>query len=89
MYLRILGKEFTFVTEQVHTIVETDVKIKNDDYNMFFKLQGEGKKFKLKEIIKGAELFDYLEEKEIVTIVQLPSPEERLEILEKMMLEGL
>lgn len=56
MYLVIDGENFGFDTEG------NNIHIKDEDYNLFFDMQNEGKQFKLKEIPTGKELFDYIEE---------------------------
>lgn len=65
MYLRIDNKNFGFVTEKIHEILPTDIKISDEDYKRYFDLLAEGKRISLKikpETNKG--LFGYLEVKE-------------------------
>lgn len=61
LYLRIEDGGFGFVSDKVHTIKETDIKIIDEDYNKFFELQSQGGQFKLKEFPAGNGLFDYIE----------------------------
>lgn len=60
-YIRIKNKEFGFVVDDIHTILETDIKISDEDYNKFFELQSEGKQFRIKNP-NGTTLFEILEE---------------------------
>ena len=62
MFLRIENNNFGFVVDTIHEILDTDIKITNEDYNSFFELQSQGKQFKIKENPTGTGLFDYLEE---------------------------
>lgn len=62
MYLRIDNGNFGFVKEGIHDIKETDILIKDEEYNKFFELQTQGKEFILRKLFLGAELFDYIEE---------------------------
>ena len=87
-YLRIDGGHFGFLVEDIHTIKETDIKITQEEYDEFFKLQSEGKQFKLKEIATGIGLFDYLEEYTPEVVVDTtPSMEDRMKAVEMAMLE--
>lgn len=64
-YIRMGSGKFSFITDDIHEIVETDVLISEEDYKSFFKKQGSGSQFKLKENITQKSdlgLFDYLEE---------------------------
>lgn len=61
-YLRIENDSFGFVIEGIHEITELDKLITNEDYDRFFKLQSQGKQFRLKENATGNTLFDYIEE---------------------------
>lgn len=61
-YLRIENDCFGFVIEGIHEITELDKLITNEDYDRFFKLQSQGKQFRLKENATGNTLFDYIEE---------------------------
>lgn len=89
-YLRIEGDTFGFVVEGIHDIKEADIKIAQEEYDKFFKLQSEGKQFRLKETPTGAGLFDYIEEYIPEVIVDnAPTVEDRLKALEKAMLEVL
>lgn len=74
-YLRIKDGAFSFVIEGIHEIIKTDVQISEEEYNDFFKLQSQGKQFKLdnyfernefkiEDIKQNGSLFDYLEEYE-------------------------
>ena len=47
-YLRIAENTFGFVLEVIHDILETYIKITNDDYNSFFENQSKGKQYRLK-----------------------------------------
>ena len=60
-YIRIENEEFGFVVDGIHTILETDIKISDEDYNKFFELQSQGKQFRVKDI-NGSTLFEILEE---------------------------
>lgn len=61
-YLQIENNNFCFLTDDIHNISETDIYIYDEDYNLFFELQSQGKQFKLKEKATGNGLFDYIEE---------------------------
>ena len=93
MYLRITENEFGFYTDEIHTIEETDIEISQDDYERFFKLQTEGKSFRLKkDISKAKSLFDFLEVYEMESSPQIKPSDEtvRLEIQQlKQMIENL
>lgn len=60
-FLRINGNEFGFAIEGVSDILENDMEITEDDYLHFFELQEQGKQFKIKEVVTGKGLFDYIE----------------------------
>lgn len=87
-YLRVDLDKFGFVVDGIHDIQETDIEITNEDYDIFFKLQSEGKQFRVKEVKIGETLFDIIEEyiPEIDTTPQAPTQEERLLALEEAML---
>lgn len=83
-YLRIQNKNFGFVTDDIHTILDTDIKISDEDYSRFFQLQSEGKQFRIKNL-NGTTLFEIVEE--YTTIFENTETgttlEERVDILEK------
>ena len=60
-YIRIKNDKFGFVVDGIHEILETDIKITETEYIEFFKLQSEGKQFRVKDS-NGKTLFDILEE---------------------------
>ena len=60
-YLRINVDNFGFVVDDIHTILDTDIKISDEDYSRFFQLQSEGKQFRIKKP-NGTTLFEILEE---------------------------
>lgn len=61
-YLRIEDGSFGFVAKGVHTIVETDIPITDEEYAEFFRRQGAGECFRLKkEWPESGGLFDYIE----------------------------
>lgn len=65
MYLRVENDKFGFVVDGMHEIDEAiDYEITNEDYDKFFELQSRGKQFRLKEVVIGTGLFDYIEEYE-------------------------
>lgn len=67
-----------------------NIPIKDEDYDLFFDMQKEGKQFKLKDIPTGTGLFDYIEEYIPEVIAHnIPTEEERLRALEMVMLEVL
>ncbi len=91
-YLRINDGKFSFVVEGIHDIDISDNPITIEDYNQFFKLQNEGKQFKLKEIVTGKNLFDYVEEfvsEHVVAVTPPLTLEERTAALEAALLEVL
>lgn len=89
-YLRIEDNSFGFVIEEIHDIKETDIPVSNEDYDKFFKLQSQGKEFRLKETPTGTGLFDYIEEYTSEVIADnTPTTEERLKALEMALLEVL
>lgn len=90
-YLRLKNNKISFVLDGIHEIIETDIYIENEDYNKFFELQSLGKQFRLVEKPTGVGLFDYIEEYEeiIDTTSQEPTQEERIKVLENLMLEVL
>ena len=61
-YLRIENDSFGFVADGIHEILNTDIEIREEDYNRFFELQSQGKQFRLKTNRIGTALFDYVEE---------------------------
>ncbi len=83
-YLRVQNGTFGFVIEGIHEIVGTDIEVTIEDYNQFFKMQNEGKQFRLKATSTGDGLFDFVEEyvPEQIIIHQNPTTEERLAALE-------
>lgn len=87
-YIRIDNDKFGFVVNDIHEILDTDIKISDEDYNKFFKLQSQGKQFRIKNQ-QSTTLFEILEEyvPEHVDIHSIPSTEERLVALENIMLE--
>lgn len=91
-YLRKLGNSnFSFVVENMHEIITSDIEIKTEDYNNFLELQSQGKQFKSKEVATGESLFDYIEEyvPEIADTPRVPSVEERMAAMEELMLSLL
>lgn len=61
-YLRIEdSNSFTFVIEGTHKILDTDIPIKIEDYEIWKNTNGIGKLYRLKEVPTGNELFDYIE----------------------------
>ncbi|MBP3905805.1 MAG: hypothetical protein J6D12_01675 [Peptostreptococcaceae bacterium] len=89
-YIRIQGEKFGFVVDGVHDILaDVDHAITQEEYDMFFKLQGEGKQFRVKYIPTGETLFDLIEEytPEPIEMPVTVSLEERVEALEALMLE--
>lgn len=60
-YIRIENEEFGFVVDDIHTILDTDIKISDEDYSRFFELQYQGKQFRIKNP-NGTTLFEILEE---------------------------
>lgn len=60
-YIRIENEQFSFVVDDIHNILNTDIKISNEDYEKFFELQSQGKQFRIKNK-KGLSLFEILEE---------------------------
>jgi hypothetical protein len=89
-YLRIENNNFGFVIEGIHEIKETDIEIIEEDYKLFFELQGKGKQFRLKELSSGIGLFDYVEEyiPEVIANTT-PTTEDRIKALEMALLEVL
>lgn len=61
-YIRIYeNNEFEFVSNTIHKIINTDIKISNEEYKEFFQLQSEGKQFRIKNP-NGTTLFEIVEE---------------------------
>lgn len=77
-YLQIENDSFCFLTDDIHDISETDIYICDEDYNLFFELQSQGKQFRLKEVPTGNGLFDYIERylPEVVEVIQEPGLDE-------------
>ncbi|WP_308780047.1 hypothetical protein [uncultured Clostridium sp.] len=77
-YLRVENGDFSFISNEIHEIRSTDIEITKEDYKSFFKLQTQGKSFRLKEMITGKNLSDYVEEyvPEIISEVLEPGIEE-------------
>lgn len=89
-YLRIENDSFGFVVDTIHEIKETDIEISIDDYDTFFEMQSQGKRFKLKNNPTGTGLFDYIEEYAPQAITDTtPTQEDRLAALELALLEVL
>ena len=63
-YLNIENSVFSFLTDEIHDISESDIPISLEDYDEFFKKQSDGIQFKLKDVIAedAVGLFDYVEE---------------------------
>ena len=63
-YLNIENSVFSFLTDEIHDISESDIPISSEDYDEFFKKQSDGVQFKLKDVISedAVGLFDYVEE---------------------------
>lgn len=83
-YIRVENEEFGFVVEGIHEILKTDIEISNEDYNKFFKLQSQGKQFRIKNQFAKT-LFEIVEEYKQVTedmpiIITL---DDRVDALEK------
>lgn len=78
MHLKILENSFTFTYPVEEEVITNDIPITDEDYNKFFELQSQGKRFRLKEVVAGKELFDYIEEyiPEALEVVQEPGVEE-------------
>ena len=64
-YLNIENGVFSFLTDEIHDISESDIPISSEDYEEFFKKQSDGVQFKQRDVnAKDAEgLNDY--EKEV------------------------
>lgn len=81
-YLRIQEQKFGFIVEGIHDIDETiDHKVSNEDYDMFFELQSEGKQFRVKADATGTSLFDLIEE--YIPEPLPPSPPSETELLKQ------
>lgn len=90
MYLHIENSDFCFVTNEIHDIEVNDIEITFEDHETYFKLQSQGKQFKLKEVPTGNGLFDYVEEYEPIVAEMLPyepTLEDRISELEKIVAE--
>ena len=63
-YLNIENGVFSFLTDEIHDISESDIPISLEDYDEFFKKQSDGVQFKLRDVIAedAVGLFDYVEE---------------------------
>lgn len=63
-YLNIENSVFSFLTDEIHDISESDIPISLEDYDEFFKKQSDGVQFKLRDVISedAVGLFDYVEE---------------------------
>lgn len=83
-YLRIEGETLSFVCDDLHKIKPTDYPILDSDYNLFFKKQGDGSKFRVNPNPTGVGLFDLVIETPFVpdTSPVPPSNEDRLAALE-------
>ncbi|MDY4607023.1 hypothetical protein [Clostridium tertium] len=88
-YLRIETGNFYLLTEGMQKIFDSDILITNEDYDLFFDLQSQGRQFRLKDIPTGTELFDYVEEfkAEVTPVDPVPSEteilKEKVNVLEK------
>lgn len=60
-YIRIENDNFGFVVDDIHTILDTDIKISDEDYSRFFDLQYQGKQFRIKNPNRTT-LFEIVEE---------------------------
>lgn len=92
-YLSILNKEenqFGF-KDETDKILDEDIQIKNEDYDLFFEKKSTGKQFRLKENPTGKGLFDYIEEYtlEVIEVPTKPTELERIAALEMALLEVL
>ena len=63
-YLNIENGVFSFLTDEIHDISESDIPISSEDYDEFFRRQSDGVQFKPKDVIAedAVGLFDYVEE---------------------------
>ena len=88
-YIRIENDKFGFVVDDIHTILDADIKIRNEDYSRFFQLQSEGKQFRVKNK-SGKTLFEILEEyiPEIENVEQPTTLEEKFTNMFKAVLAG-
>lgn len=80
-YVYLDKEDFGFKDSKINKILETDIKIKEEIYNKFFKEQAQGKKFKMRNL-KG-KTFDEIFEEVIPVPVDPrkiePSPIEELQ----------
>ena len=87
-YLNIEDSVFSFLTDEIHDISESDIPISSEEYDEFFERQSEGVQFKLRDEIpedaKG--LFDYVEEMPIVENVSHETLEDLRAEYETLML---
>ena len=87
-YLNIENSVFSFLTDEIHDISESDIPISSEDYDEFFRRQSDGVQFKLRDEIpedaKG--LFDYVEEMPIVENVSHETLEDLRAEYETLML---
>ena len=87
-YLNIENGVFSFLTDEIHDISESDIPISSEDYDEFFRRQSDGVQFKLRDEIpedaKG--LFDYVEEMPIVENVSCETLEDLRAEYETLML---
>lgn len=61
-YIRIeKDNSFSFLIDEISTILNTDIQISKVDANEFFKLESQGKQFRIKKP-NGTTLFEILEE---------------------------
>lgn len=83
-YIRIENDNFGFVVDDIHTILDTDIKINDEDYSRFFDLQYQGKQFRIKNP-NGTTLFEIVEEYTPILedTIQKITLEDRIESLEQ------
>lgn len=89
-YLRIDNENFWFIVDDVNEIMKTDIPITVEEYDMYFNLESQGKKFKLKETV-GTSLFECIEEyiQPVDTSTHAPTLEERQSALEDVVMQML
>lgn len=89
VYLRLL-EDGTFTTpiEGINEILESDIEISLEDYLEYFNTKDTLKYYRRKEIPTGNQFFDYIEEY-LPERINVPTTEDRVEVMEKAMLEVL
>lgn len=81
-YVYLDKEDFGFKDSEINKILETDIEIKEEIYNKFFKEQAQGKKFKMRNL-KGKTFDEIFEEVIPVPVDPVPVEPSQIEKLQQ------